>query len=526
MRDFHLPGRSVSMGLSGAAATSHQQATLAAIEVMRSGGNAIDAAVAASALLGVIEPHSTGIGGDCFVLVWSAQEQKLYGLNGSGHAPACLSADWLRGQGETRVPADSVHSVTVPGAVRSWETLLSRFGTRSLGDVLQPAIEAADKGSPVAERIAWDWAMFAPNLRNHQASRDQLLLDGRAPRAGTVMRYPILANTLRAIAADGADVFYKGQVATDMIATLNALGGRHEVADFADWRPRWVEPVRIDYRGTDVYQIPPNGQGVTAAMMLNILKGFDHSHLDPQGAERFHLQIEAYRLAAAARDAYIADPEHGPVPTETLFSETLADAMRARINPRRAMADPVPEPLGPTDTVCLTTADAEGNFVSFINSIAGAFGSFITCPRTGVLFQNRGGNFSLAKGHPNELAPRKRSLNTIIPGFATRNGKPFLSFGVMHGFYQPIGQVQVLQNIVDFGMDVQQAIDMGRGMRTKTGFEAERSVPNATLAGLMQRGHPVLMADMAWGGGQAIMPINGVLHAGSDSRKDGLALAF
>ncbi len=526
MRDFHQPGRSVALGARGAAATSHQQATLTAIEVLRNGGNAVDAAVAASALLGVIEPHSTGIGGDCFALVWVASERKLYGINGSGHAPAGLSAGWLRAQELTKISVDSVHSVTVPGSVRAWNTLLERFGRRTLAQMLEPAIDAAEHGFPVAERIAWDWRMFADKLARHPATREQFLVEGRAPVTGTLLRYPLLARTLRAIAADGADAFYSGPLASDMVASLNELGGRHDVADFADWQPAFVEPVKVDYRGVDVYQIPPNGQGVTAAMMLNILKGFDHSGLDPAGAERFHLQIEAYRLAAAARDAYVADPGFADVPTSQMLSDGYADAMRARIDLERAMDDPVPEPIGPSDTVYLTTADAEGNFCSFINSIAGAFGSFIACPRTGVLFQNRGSNFTLAEGHPNQVGPRKRSLHTIIPGFATRDGAPYLSFGVMHGFYQPVGQVQVLQNIVDFGMDVQQALTLGRGLRTPAGFEAERSLPNATLAGLLERGHPVRMANMPWGGGQAIMPIAGVLHAGSDPRKDGLALAY
>ena len=526
MRDFHFPGRSVALGTNGAAATSHQRATLAAIDVLKNGGNAVDAAVAASAMLSVIEPQCTGLGGDSFALVWNAGEKKLYGINGSGHAPAGLSADWLKAEGFSSIAGNSVHSVTVPGSVRAWDMMLARFGSHSLADMLQPAIEAAEQGFPIAERIAADWRVSAGNLTHNRAASEQFLVEGKAPTTGHVLRLPLLGRTLRTIAEEGADAFYAGSLAQDMVASLRELGGRHDVADFADWQPSEVEPLKIDYRGVDVYQIPPNGQGVTAAMMLNILKGFDHSKLDPVGADRFHLQIEAYRLAAAARDAYIADPDHVFVPTAEMLSERYADAMRARIDPRRAMSDPVPEPIGPTDTVYLTTADRHGNFCSLISSISGAFGAFIACPRTGVLFQNRGAYFTLADGHPNQVAPRKRSLHTIIPGFATRNGQPFLSFGVMQGYYQPVGQVQVLQNIVDFGMDVQEALDLGRGMRTPAGFEAERSLPNATLKGLVEKGHPVRMANMSWGGGQAIMPVAGVLHAGSDPRKDGAALAF
>lgn len=525
MRDFHFPGRSVSIGTRYAAATSHQQASLVAMDVLRSGGNAVDAAVAASALLGVIEPHCVGIGGDTFVLYWSAKDRKLHGLNGSGYAPEGLSIEWLQSQGIGSIGGDSVHSVTIPGAVRSWEVLLKAFGSRRLGELLQPAIEAARDGFPIAERIASDWIGHRERLAASAASREQFLVAGEAPTTGQLLRLPLLARTLEAIAEGGADAFYSGPVAAGMVQSLNEVGGRHTLADFAEWHPRVVDPVRVDYRGHAVYQIPPNGQGLTAAMMLNVLKGFDHSALDPRGAERFHLQIEAYRLAAAARDAYIGDPEHGPIATDEMLSEAYAERLRGRIDLRRAMSDPVPEPLGPNDTIYLTTADAEGNFCSFISSISGGFGSAITCSRTGVLFQNCGTGFSLRPGHPNALAPRKRSLHTIIPGFVTKGGAPFLSYGVMHGHYQPVGQVQVLQNIVDFGMDVQEAIDAPRGLRTAKGFAAERSIPAATLAGLAERGHPIHTADLAWGGAQAIMPVGGVLYAGSDPRKDGVALA-
>jgi gamma-glutamyltranspeptidase/glutathione hydrolase len=526
MRDFHLPGRSVAHGLHGAAATSHQQATLTAIETLRTGGNAVDAAIAAVALLGVIEPQNVGIGGDTFALIWSARDRRLYGINGSGWAPAGLSTDWLLAQGINSIPADMVHSVTVPGALRTWETLLARCGTKSLGSMLEPAIEAADQGFVVAERIASDWAGAVRRLSRHDATRTQFLVEGAAPKTGARLRLPKLAQTLRTVAKNGADVFYDSDLTDRMVASLDAAGGRHARADFAEWRPQFVEPVSIDYRGVDVWQIPPNGQGIITSIMLNILKGFDHSRLEPVGPDRFHLQIEAYKLAAAARDAYIADPDHVAVPVAELLSERYAEALRARIDMKRAADDPVVEPIGPNDTIYLTTADAEGNMVSLISSLSAAFGSAIACGETGVLFQNRGSNFRVLPGHPNTVAPRKRSLHTIIPGFATRGGEPWLSFGVMHGFYQPVGQTQVFQNIVDFGLDVQEAIDMPRGLRTPQGFEAERGFPNATLAGLIARGHPVRMADMAWGGAQAILREDGAWHAGSEPRKDGCALAY
>lgn len=525
MRDFHFPGRSVSLGTRYAAATSHQLATLVAMDVMRDGGNAVDAAIAASAMLGVVEQHSVGIGGDTFVLHWSARDRKLHGLNGSGWAPEGLSIEWLQSQGIGSIGGDSVHSANIPGAVRSWEAMLKRFGSKPLGELLQAAIVAARDGFPAAERIASDWTNHQARLFADAGSREQMLIDGKSPAFGQVFRMPYLAKTLEAIAEGGADAFYTGRIATDMVKSLNELGGRHTLADFAEWQPRFVDPVRTDYRGYDVYQIPPNGQGLTASMMLNILKGFDHSSLDPMGPERFHLQIEAYRLASAARDSYIGDPEHGPIATEEIISDAYADRMRERIDINKAMPDAIVEPIGPNDTIYLTTADAEGNFCSFISSVAGGFGSAITCPRTGVLFQNRGTNFSLKPGHPNALAPRKRSLHTIIPGFVLKDGAPFLSYGVMQGYYQPVGQVQVLQNIVDFGMDIQQSIDAGRGLRTAKAFEAERSIPAATLTALSALGHPIATAGVPFGGAQAIMPVNGVLHAGSDPRKDGVALA-
>jgi gamma-glutamyltranspeptidase/glutathione hydrolase len=526
MRNFHRPGRSVAMGRHGAAATSHQQATLIAAEVLRNGGSAVDAAVAAAALLGVIEPNSTGIGGDSFALCWQADEGKLYGINGSGHAPEALSTDWLLGQDIGRIDQDSVHSVLVPGALRCWETLLARFGRRSLRDLLAPAIAAADEGFAVAERIAHDWALYGDRLNRHPESREVLLRGGAAPAAGTVLRFPKLAETMRRVAEGGADAFYTGEIAAAMVATLGALGGRHSVDDFAAWQPQFVTPVTTRYRGVDVHQIPPNGQGIMVSMMLNLLEGFDHAALDPLGADRFHLQIEAYRLAVAARNEFIADPDHADVPVEDLVSARYADALRDRIDPARAMSDPVVEPVAPSDTVYLTTADAEGNMCSFISSISAAFGSAILCPRTGVLFQNRGSGFVVEPGHRNTVAPRKRSLHTIIPGFASRNGAPWLSFGVMHGFYQPLGQVQVLQNIVDYGMNVQEAIDAPRGLRDAAAFHAEPGIPEATMLELIRRGHPVAIAHEPWGGAQAILRDEDILQAGSDHRKDGAALAW
>lgn len=527
MRDFQTPGRSVVYGTGGAAATSHPLATLAAIEVLRSGGNAVDAAITACALQGVIEPQSTGIGGDCFAFIWRADERRLHAFNGSGWSPAGLTPARL--SGEPAVSPDSIHAVTVPGAIDAWDRLLRAHGTRSLADILAPSIEAAERGFVVHARVAQDWAMEVPRLARDPGAAAQYLFDGAAPKPGDVVRLPILARTLRRLADGGRDAFYAGDIARDMVASLQALGGMHELEDFAALSGRPVTPISLDYRGVEVFQIPPNGQGITALLMLGLLRGFDHAGLDPAGVDRYHLQIEAARLAYGLRDAVVADPDHAEVPVDRLLSDAFLDGLRDRIDPRQAGPDIDPAlMIRQRDTVYVTVVDRDRNCCSLINSVFHSFGSGKVCPRTGVVFQNRGSGFVLAEGHPNQLAPRKRPLHTIIPGFAMRDGAPLLSFGVMGGIYQPIGQVQVLQNIVDFGMDVQQAIDHPRGMRCDGAFEAETGIPETVLAGLVARGHAVRRAEEPWGGGQAILLAQGgaVLAAGSDPRKDGNAIAY
>ena len=407
MRNFHRPGRSVAMGCNGAAATSHQQATLTAAEVLRDGGSAVDAAVAAAALLGVIEPNSTGIGGDSFALLWQADEGKLYGINGSGYAPEGLSTEWLLGSGtstgSTRT-ASTASSSRAPCAAgrRCWP---GSAGAASSG-MLAPAIAAADEGFPVAER---DRPRLGALRRPPEPARGKPRRPAaprRPPAPGTVLRFPKLAETLRRVAEGGADAFYAGEIATAMVATLTDLGGRHSVEDFAAWQPQLVTPITTRYRGVDVHQIPPNGQGIMVSMMLNVLEGFDHAAMDPLGADRFHLQIEAYRLAVAARNEFIADPDHAEVPVAELISSRYADALRARIDPRRAMPDPVVEPVGPDRHRLPDDSGRRGKHVLLHqSSISAAFGSAILCPRTGVLFQNRGSGFVVRPGHRNTVAP-------------------------------------------------------------------------------------------------------------------------
>jgi gamma-glutamyltranspeptidase/glutathione hydrolase len=530
VRDLHLPGRSVAMGMRGAAATSHPLSTAIAIEVLRHGGNAVDAAVTASILQSVLEPHNAGLGGDCYALVWKAAERRIFALNGAGYSPQGLSDDWLLAQGIGTIGTEDIHAVTVPGALDAWQLLLADHGTVSLASALEPAIDYADRGFVLAERAAADWAVETAKLGPDAGARAHFLRsDGTAPRAGDLVRLPALARTMRRIAQEGADDFYRGKLAATLVASLNTMGGRHSRADFADYAGNYVEPLRTAYRGVDLVQLPPSGHGLTALVMLNILARFEHRGLDPSGADRFHLQAEAARLAYRVRDTFVADPAFADVPVDELLSDRFADALAARISLDRVLPNDFALPaLTQRDTVYLTVVDGAGNACSLISSLFYAFGSGRVCPQTGIAFQNRGAGFRVQPGHPNSVRPRKRPLHTIIPAIAMRDGAPVLSFGVMGGPYQPAGVVHVLQNIVDFGMDVQQALDAPRGFRFNGAFDAERGISDAVLQDLSRRGHPVARTVVPLGGGQviAIDPVTGVLRAGSDPRKDGTALAY
>jgi gamma-glutamyltranspeptidase / glutathione hydrolase len=530
MRDYHRPGRSVVRGSRGAAATSSPIATLIAMQVLREGGNAVDAALSACALQSVLEPHNTGIGGDCFALVWDAKAGRAHAIDGAGWSPAALSDTDLLAAGRTRIEETDIEAATVPGAVAAWSHLLARHGTRTLGDILAPAIDYAEVGAPLAERAATDWARETGLLRLDPGARDMLLdADGEAPRAGDVVRLPRLAATLRRLAVEGADGFYRGAIAADLVESLRALGGAHAPEDFADYEAREVTPISTRYRGLEILQMPPSGQGLTVLFMLNLLEGFDIGCLDPHGAERYHLEIEATRLGYQARDAYVADPEFANVPVDMLLSRGHADVVRARINPRRAApAGGVTMRTGQEDTVYVTVVDASGNACSLINSLFHAFGCRKVCPRTGIVLQSRGAGFRLEPGHPNSLRPRKRPLHTIIPSLALRDGRLGASFGVMGGPFQCVGQVHLIQNLEDFGMNVQEALDSPRGFRLAGAFQAERGIPDTVLRELEAMGHPTARIDVPHGGGQAIVidPATGTLAGGSDPRKDGCALAY
>lgn len=529
MRDLQLPGRSVVHALNGAAATSHPVGTMTAMEMLRKGGSAVDAAIAACAVQCVVEPMSTGIGGDCFALIVPPGESEPVGLNASGPAPANLTAAIARNDDGERIGLQSPHSVTIPGAVAGWALLHQRFGRLPWEQLMQPAIDAAVDGFAITPRVSVDWDRAGPRLLDHEPAVRHYLRDGRFPLPGERFALPAMGEVLKAIATQGPDGFYRGWVAEDLVATLNALGGRHELADFAEYRPEFVQPISTDYRGHRVWQIPPNGQGATTLLMLNILEGFDLAGLDPVGTERLHLETEASRLAYAARDAHIADPKFVDVPVERLLSRDYAGRQRDRIS-RDAILTDVAELSGHVyrDTIYLTVVDRDRMVCSFINSLYYPFGSGISGDRTGLLLQNRGAGFSLVEGHPNCVAPRKRPRHTIIPALASRDGRPWLSFGVMGGDFQPVGQAHVLSNIVDFGMDVQEALDCPRVFYNSGRLDVERGVDPAVRAALAGLGYEVTTPDLPWGGGQAILldHENGTLAAGSDPRKDGCALGW
>ena len=527
MRDFELPGRSPAYAENGMAATSHPLATLTALEVLRTGGNAVDAAVAAVAVQCVVEPAMTGIGGDCFVLLAPAGGS-VVALNGSGRAPAAATAERLAELGVDQLEG-TVHAVTVPGAIDAWTRLLERHGTRELGELLRPAIRCAEEGFVVTPRVAYDWAREGDRLLQSIAGRVTYLPDDRAPVAGQKLRLPALGHTLRRIAEDGRDAFYRGELAERMVAYLRSEGGLHTVDDFAAAAGEFVTPIKTSYRGLEVYECPPNGQGVIALLMLNILEGFELGSLDRNGAERLHLEAEATRLAFRDRNACLADPAAVDVPLARLLDKGYAAGLRSVIDPERALAD-LPPPLLPEhrDTVYLTVVDRDRNVVSFINSVFDSFGSGLVCPETGVLFHNRGKSFSLDPAHPNVIAPGKRPMHTIIPALAFEEGRRTIAFGVMGGHYQPVGHVHVLTNVVDFGLDPQAAIDAPRAFAQDGELRLERGISRAAAEALARRGHKVVPAGKPLGGGQMIVVdhARGVLIGGSDPRKDGLALGY
>jgi gamma-glutamyltranspeptidase/glutathione hydrolase len=528
MRNFHLAGRSTVHARNGMVATSHPQAALAAIEILKAGGTAADAAIAASALLAVIEPQSTGIGGDCFALVQPKGTGKIVAYNGSGRAPAAAKAEWFLERGIDAIPLTSPHSVTIPGAIDAWATILRDHGRFGLDTLLQPAIKAAAEGYVVAPRIAFDWANGFAKLKKGANTERYLLPRGEAAKTGDVITQPELAQTLKLIADNGPDAFYKGAVAEDMVETLRGLGGLHTVEDFAEHSTETTSPIGTLYKGFDVWQCPPNGPGITMLVMLNILSRFDLGKFGTLSVERFHLEAEAARIAFMMREQHIGDPAHVTVDVARILAREFAEEYCSKIALDKLLDLPVVTPPMNPSTVYITVVDAERNVCSFINSIAHSFGSAIVSNNTGILLQNRGAGFRIQPGHPNCIAPKKRPLHTIIPALATENGRARMSFGVMGGQYQPVGQVHVLTNVLDYGMDLQEAIDLPRGLHYEDVYQLEDGVPVATVEGLKKLGHKVATIGTPHGGGQAIWIDwdKGTLTGGSDPRKDGCALGY
>ena len=528
--------RSTVLARRGMVAASQPLAAMAGLRMLMEGGNAVDGAVAAAAALGVVEPFYTGVGGDLFALVWMDGEKQVRALNASGRAPAAASLDALRSRGLDEVPYFSPYAVTVPGTVDGWDTLLRTYGSMPLSHVLAPAIGYAEDGYPVSEVIAWLWAAGIRQL-SQLPSGAELMLDGQAPRHGQVVRLPELARTLRTIAEGGPEAFYKGGLADKIADFVQSQGGWLAAEDMAAHTSTWDEPISTDYRGVTCWECPPNDQGLAALMALNIAEGFDIRGMGFQTADTYHHLIEAMRLAFADARRYIADPRMAQVPTGELLSKGYAEGRRSLIGRDKALTDVFPGDVSVGraggDTVYVACVDGNGNACSLINSLYEIFGTGLVVPGTGIALQNRGALFSLDPAHPNALEPGKRPYHTIIPAMATRNGEFWLSFGVMGGFQQPQGHLQVLTNMIDFGLDPQAALNALRfSVQLGGGVALEEGLPQSAFRRLQEMGHRAFMVEgygrYIFGGGQVVErdPDTGVLRGGSEPRKDGCAVGW
>ncbi|PKM06634.1 MAG: gamma-glutamyltransferase [Gammaproteobacteria bacterium HGW-Gammaproteobacteria-4] len=525
------------------AATSQPLATQIALDVLKRGGSAVDAAIAANAALGLMEPTGNGAGGDLFAIVWDPKTQKLYGYNGSGRSPKALNRQWFAAHGYSEIPPHGPLPVTVPGAVDGWFALHARFGKLPIEEDLAPAIRYAREGHPVAELIAYYWGRSVPVLSKWPGFSEQFTIDGRAPRKGEIWKNPNLANTLEKIAKGGRDAFYKGDIARTIADYMQANGGFLSYDDLASHHGEWVQPVSTTYRGVELWELPPNGQGIAALQILNILEGYDFSKIPFDSAERIHLFTEAKKLAFADRARYYADPAFQATPVDWLISRDYAAQRRELIDPQRAArAVDAGKQLNQGDTIYLTTADADGMMVSLIQSNYRGMGSGMAPTGLGFILQDRGQQFVLNDSHPNRFEPGKRPFHTIIPAFLTRDGKPWISFGVMGGAMQPQGHAQIVMNLVDYGMNLQEAGDAprlqhdgstepdgqnvamsdGGVLNLETGFSYE------TIRALMAMGHRIEFAMGPYGGYQAIArdPDTGVYYGASEGRKDGQAAGY
>jgi len=526
------------------AATSQPLVTQIALDIMKKGGSALDAAIAADAALGLMEPTGSGMGGDLFAIVWDPKTHKLYGYNGSGRSPKSLTLAEFQKRRLTAIPPYGPLPVTVPGAVDAWFALHDKFGKLSIKDDLAPAIRYAREGFPVSEVIAYYWSASVPRLSKYPGFSEQFTRDGRGPRTGELWTRPTLANTLQKIADGGRDAFYKGDIAHTIDAYFKANDGYLSYEDLAAHHGEWVDPVSTNYRGYDLWELPPNGQGIAALQIMNLLEGYDLKQYGFGSPEHVHLFVEAKKLAFADRARFYADPDFYKTPVAELISKQYADQRRKLIDmdkAARTVAPGTPKVLDEGDTIYLTTADANGMMVSLIQSNYRGMGSGMAPPGLGFIFQDRGQQFVLQAGHPNAFAPGKRPFHTIIPAFVTKAGKPWLSFGVMGGAMQPQGHAQILMNLIDFGMNLQEAGDAPRiqhdgstepeaqfAQMTDGGeVDLESGFSYETVRALMRKGHSVRFSDGPYGGYQAIMvnPQGGYIGA-SESRKDGQAAGY
>lgn len=541
--------RSEVIATQAMAATSQPLATQIALDVMKQGGNAIDAAIAANAALGLMEPTGCGIGGDLYAIVWSAKDKKLYGLNASGRSPKGLTLEQLQAEvkklGRTDIPPLGMLPISVPGAVDGWFSLHDKFGKLPMKKVLAPAISYAENGFPVTELIAYYWNASVPKLSSQPGDfKGTFTINGKGPQTGDIFKNPALASTYKQLASGGRDAFYKGDIAKKIDAFMQKEGGYLRYEDFASHSSSWVEPVSVNYRGYDVWELPPNGQGIAALQMLQILKNFDLKSMGFNSPESLHTLIEAKKLAFEDRAKFYADMDFAKVPVKELISEAYGRERAKLIGPKAAQRVDAGNPhLYTGDTIYLTTADKDGNMVSLIQSNYRGMGSGVVVPGLGFGFQDRGQMFSLDAKHLNAYAPGKRPFQTIIPAFITKDNQPFMSFGVMGGAMQPQGHVQIVVNMIDYGMNLQEAGDAARwqhlgnteptdnaDMYLQNGgyTEVERGIPWQTVQQLMQKGHDIRYGFGGYGGYQAIKkdPVRGVYFGASESRKDGQAAGY
>jgi len=528
-RDFMAPGRSMAHATGAMAATSHPLATATALDILRRGGNAVDAGIAACAVLAVVEPHQTGVGGDCFALYAPASTGQVIAYNGSGRAPSGATPDRLRQLGMTEIPDSSPHAVTIPGAVEAWHRLATDHGTMPFANLLRPAIELAENGAPMHERFISDLGLNLPKVRAAPELADLLLKNGRLPRPGEIYVNRALGRTLRQIAETGSSAFYEGEIAAELCRFLADRGGLHTPQDFTAHRGAYVAPVAADYGDYTLYECPPNGQGVIALLILRILAHLPKDPTGPVGLWRYHSLIEAARIAFHCRDAWLCDPDHVPVDWMAVLDDRFTRELAGRIAPDRVLELTGPFDLPEhRDTVYLAVVDCQRNAFSLINSLFDSFGSGLYEPRTGIVLQSRGRSFSLDPEHPNAIGPHKRPMHTIIPAMLTKNGRAVMPFGVMGGHFQPVGHAFLLTSVLDYGLDLQRAADLPRCFPQGGVVWVESGLPLEIRDQLQGLGHRLADRTEPVGGAQAIWidHDHGVLSGASDCRKDGCALGI